>query len=51
MMWVPAAICPHCSEAAHVYFCLRDPRYLADPIGFPKTIEAQTPKNTVDLRT
>ena len=34
--WVPAAICGFCGEAAHVYFCLKDPQYLADPEGFVK---------------
>lgn len=44
--WVPAKVCPYCKGPAHVYFCLRDPRYLADPDGFVKTAEATTPKAT-----
>lgn len=39
--WVRAKICAHCGEAEHVYFCLHDPRYLADPVGFPLAVERE----------
>lgn len=44
-----AKLCPFCGEAAHVYFCLKDPRYLADPVGFKKTEQARRPKSTLAL--